>query len=178
HGVDKIPSTPPRGAIGANDFDAVHDEIAEARRLLAGLGLNEAQGQTLVSQGEVKGAKDGAMVALANPLSADMDVLRPTLLTGLVHALRHNVSHKSYDVALFEVGRVFRNAQNSRTEERRVAIALTGKRSPLFWSGGEREATFDIYDLKGLLEEFLDQFGLRGMSYQRRAESSGLFLES
>src|SRR5208283_2349067 len=49
YGVDKIPATPPRGAIGANAFDAVHDEIAEARRLLTGLGLNEAQGQTPIS---------------------------------------------------------------------------------------------------------------------------------
>ena len=47
HGVDKIPATPPRGAIGANAFDSVHDQIAEARRILTGLGLNEAQGQTL-----------------------------------------------------------------------------------------------------------------------------------
>ena len=51
-GVDKIPSTPPRGAIGANEFDSVHDQIAEARRILSGLGLNEAQGQTLVSSVE------------------------------------------------------------------------------------------------------------------------------
>ena len=54
HGVDKIPSTPPRGAIGANAFDAVHDQIAEARRILSGLGLNEAQGQTLVSSVECR----------------------------------------------------------------------------------------------------------------------------
>ena len=38
-GVDKIPSTPPRGAIGENAFDAVHDQLAEARRILSGLGL-------------------------------------------------------------------------------------------------------------------------------------------
>jgi phenylalanyl-tRNA synthetase beta chain len=49
HGVDKIPSTPPRGAIGANAFDAVYDQLSEARRILSGLGLTEAQGQTLVS---------------------------------------------------------------------------------------------------------------------------------
>jgi len=49
HGVEKIPSTPPRGAIGSNPFDAVHDELADARRILTGLGLFEAQGQTLIS---------------------------------------------------------------------------------------------------------------------------------
>jgi phenylalanyl-tRNA synthetase beta chain len=189
HGVDKIPSTPPRGAIGANAFDSVHDEIAEARRILSGLGLNEAQGQTLVSSVESR-ESSAETVALANPLSSDMDVLRPSLLPGLIHSLRHNVSHKNYDVTLFEIGRVFaqgRDASPKRPdgsasrpyhEERRVAIALTGQRQPLFWSGGERDAKFDIHDLKGLLEEFFEQFGLRGMTFNRRAESTALFLES
>ncbi len=54
-----------------------------------------------------------ALVPLANPLSSDMNVLRPSLLPGLLDALRHNLSHKTYDVALFEVGRVFTVAQAS-----------------------------------------------------------------
>jgi len=177
HGVEKIPSTPPRGAIGSNAFDSVHDQIGEARRLLCGLGLNEAQGQTLIGNAECR-MPNADLVAMANPLSADMDVLRPSLLPGLIHSLRHNVSRKNYDVALFEVGRVFAQAGGQTREERRVAIAITGQRNPLFWSGGEREARFDVYDLKGLIEEFFDQYGLRGMTYNRRAESTALFLES
>ena len=203
HGVDKIPSTPPRGAIGANAFDATHDVLAEARRTLSGLGLNEAQGQTLISNAECRmqnaecRMQNAELVALANPLSSDMDVLRPSLLPGLIHSLRHNVSHKNYDVALFEVGRVFQRAAgvppadqtgkqscqqdagSTFKEERRVAIALTGRRALPFWSGDERDAKFDACDLKGVLEEFFDQFGLRGMTFTRRADpdKSG-FLES
>jgi len=48
----------------------------------------------------------------------------------------------------------------------------------LFWSGIEREAKLDVYDLKGLIEEFFEQFGLRGMTYARRPDSTALFLES
>ncbi|MGA2787475.1 MAG: phenylalanine--tRNA ligase subunit beta, partial [Verrucomicrobiota bacterium] len=145
HGVDKIPSTPPRGAIGANAFDSVHDEIAEARRILSGLGLDEAQGQTLVANAECR-MKSEELAALANPLSSDMDVLRPSLLPGLIHSLRHNVSRKNYDVALFEIGRVFTGQNGTAKEERRVAIALTGQRNQTFWSGAERDAKFDIHD--------------------------------
>jgi phenylalanyl-tRNA synthetase beta chain len=184
HGVEKIPATPPRGAIGANAFDAVHDQIAEARRVLAGLGLNEAQGQTLVSNSDCR-MENVELAALANPLSSDMDVLRPSLLPGLLHSLRHNVSRKNYDLALFEVGRVFQRAagvspadQGSVVEERRTAIAVTGQRNPLFWTGDDREAKLDVYDLKGLIEEFFEQFGLRGMTFNRRTESTPLFLES
>jgi len=176
-GVDKIPATPPRGALGANVFDPVYDQIAEARRILTGLSLSEAQGQTLVSSDE-GGISNGELVALANPLSADMNVLRPSLLPGLIHSLRHNVSRKNYDVALFEVGRVFSAPNGAIREERHIAIALTGQRALPFWSGGERDAKFDAYDLKGLVEEFLEQFGLRGVAFGKRAESTPWFLES
>lgn len=178
HGLDKVPATPPRGAIGTNDFDAVYDQIAEARRILAGLGLNEAQGQTLIARSEIRNANLEEVVALANPLSSDMDVLRPSLLPGLIHSLRNNVTRKNYDVALFEMGRVFLVSQGKPKEERRLAIALTGRRHTPFWSGDERDAGFDTADLKGVVEEFLERFGLRGVTFTRRNEGTALFLES
>jgi phenylalanyl-tRNA synthetase beta chain len=176
-GIEKIPSTPPRGALGANAFDSVYDQIGEVRRILTGLGLNEAQGQTLVARQDCR-MPDGDIVALANPLSSDMDVLRPSLLPGLLTILRHNVSRKNYDVALFEIGRVFKNINGQMKEERNVAIAITGQRAVNFWSGGEREAKVDAADLKGLTEDLLEQFGLRGIAFGKRAGSTALFLES
>ena len=173
HGVDKIPATPPRGAIGSHLYDAVHDQIAEARGLLSALGLNEAQGQTLISDAAAKLAST-ELLPLENPLSSDMNVLRPSLLPGLLDSLRQNINHKNLDVALFEIGRVFPAGR----EERRVAIALTGRRHPPFWAGEDREAKFDVYDLKGMIEEFLEHFGVRGVIYTRRNESTSLLVES
>jgi phenylalanyl-tRNA synthetase beta chain len=178
YGIEKIPATPPRGALGANAFDSVYDQISEARKILTGLGLNEAQGQTLISKSEVRDVMPEKVVALANPLSNDMDVLRPSLLPGLIHSLRHNVARKNYDVALFEIGRVFNSQNGAAKEERRVAIALTGQSAQNFWSGENRDAKFDAYDLKGIAEEFFEQFGLRGIIFARRDESTPLFLES
>jgi phenylalanyl-tRNA synthetase beta chain len=177
-GIEKIPSTPPRGALGANAFDSVYDQIGEVRRILTGLGLNEAQGQTLIAKSEVRNAKDEEIVALANPLSSDMDVLRPSLLPGLIHSLRHNVSRKNYNVALFEIGRVFSQANGKTQEERHVAIALTGWGESVFWNGTKFEWSFDVFELKGFVEEFLEQFGVRGVAFGKRAESTALFLES
>jgi phenylalanyl-tRNA synthetase beta chain len=76
------------------------------------------------------------------------------------------------------VGRVFLPSNGATKEERRVAIALTGQRNASFWSGDDREAKLDLFDLKGVLEEFLDQFGLHNITFTRRAESTSLFLES
>ena len=177
YGIDKIPSTPPRGALGTNAFDSVYDQIGEARRILTGLGLNEAQGQTLISSAEF-GMRNAESVLLANPLSSDMDVLRPSLLPGLIHSLRHNVSRKNYDVALFEIGRVFTNVNCQTKENRNVAIAITGQRALNFWSGMKFEWSADVFELKGFFEEFMEQFGVRGIAFSKRAESTTLFLES
>jgi len=190
YGADRIPATAPRGAVGSNPYDAVHDQLADARRLLTGLGLQETQGQTLISEAAANLVTSEPLVPLANPLSSDMNVLRPSLIPGLLDALCHNLNHKSYDVALFEIGRIFVPGQASppagspglwpggTCEERRLALALTGQRKPPFWTGPDRDAKFDIYDLKGVLEEFFGQFGLRGVTYVRRAESTRLLLES
>jgi phenylalanyl-tRNA synthetase beta subunit len=74
---------------------------------LTGLGLNEAQGQTLIAKpnAESRSRRNGCA---GQSVERDMDVLRPSLLPGLIHSLRHNVSRKNYDVALFEIGRVFK----------------------------------------------------------------------
>jgi phenylalanyl-tRNA synthetase beta chain len=196
HGLEKIPATAPRGAIGSNAFDAVHDQIAGVRRILCGLGLDETQGQTLVANAECR-IENAELVSLSNPLSSDMDVLRPSLLPGLLNILRHNVARKNYDVSLFEVGRVFlrngsadahvRKGQKQKTadegmgaprEERRVAIALTGRRNEAFWRGDDRDAKFDVFDIKGMIEELLEQSGIRGLICSRRDASTELFLES
>ena len=178
YGVERIPSTPPRGAYGLNPFDSIHDQISEARRILAGLGLDEAQGQTLIGRAENRTLSEEQIVLLANPLSSEMDALRGSLLPGLIHSLSHNVSHKNYNVALFEIGRVFSRAGGQLREQRRVAIAITGRRYQLFWSGAERDAKMDVFDIKGIVEEFLEQFGLRGVTFQKQGAPTALFIES
>jgi phenylalanyl-tRNA synthetase beta chain len=179
YGVDKIPATPPRGAVGLNAFDTVHDRFSEARRLLAALGFFEAQGQTLLSADAAALSADPAQItALQHPLSADMNVLRPSLLPGLMDSLRHNFSRKNEDVALFEIGRVFVRAEGKVREMRRLGLALTGARAPMFWSGPERGVRCDIYDLKGAIEEFLEQFGIRGITWTRRDPPGTMFLEA
>jgi phenylalanyl-tRNA synthetase beta chain len=177
HGVDRIPSTPPRGAIGTNDYDTRHDQITQARQLLTGLGLHEAQGQTLIPEAAAH-LVTPTPVLLSNPLSSDMNALRPSLLPGLLDSLGHNLSHQNPNVALFEIGRVFARNLSHPAEQHRLAIALCGLRAPPFWKGADRDARFDLLDLKGLLEEFLEHFGLRGLVFVPRESPTPLFVQS
>jgi phenylalanyl-tRNA synthetase beta chain len=102
----------------------------------------------------------------------------PSLLPGLMDILRHNARRKNSDAGLFELGRVFVQHHGGVREGWRLAIAITGSRSTPFWSGADREARVDVMDLKGLIEEFLEQFGLRGVSWKRRDESARWYVES
>lgn len=179
YGVDKISSTPPRGAIGSNAFDSVYDQISQVRAVLCACGLNEAQGQTLISDQTLTalGLSLPEAVRLENPLSVDMNVLRPSLLPGLIEALRHNAHHQTHDVRLFEIGRVF-SGSNAVKEERRLALVLSGARVAGFWSGTERDEKIDLYDLRGVLEELFERLGLRGLVISPQTGPSGCFLQS
>ena len=172
HGVDAIPATPPRGCLGQNEFDAQHDALAEAREILTALGLDEAQGQTLISDKSAELAAE-AWVNLEYPLSSDMNVLRPSLLPGLLDSLRNNLARQNMDTALFEVGRTFSPGPQ---ESRKVAMLLTGRRQSAFWQ--DADAKLDISDLKGVVEELLESLGVFGVQFARRETPTTLMLES
>jgi phenylalanyl-tRNA synthetase beta chain len=104
-----------------------------------------------------------------------MNVLRPSLLPGLLDVLKHNVSHRNTDVAVFEIGRVFLPGESAVTESRKLAIAWIGNRQLGFWKGGAKAEKADIFDLKGLLDGFLDEFGIRGFSWRTESCEQGEF---
>jgi phenylalanyl-tRNA synthetase beta chain len=117
------------------------------RRVLTAAGLSEAVTFGFV---EAKAAAlfDGGpagAVAIANPLSAKFETLRPVLIAGLVDAVAHNRRHGRRDVGLFEIGTRF----TACGETRGVAIAWTGAIAP-HWAGGTREV--DFFDVKGVVE--------------------------
>jgi len=81
----KFPRRVPSGVLGANPYDAVHDQLAQARMLLLGMGLDETQGQTLLPEANAK-LLTADLVFAPEPLSVDMNVLRPSLLPGLLES--------------------------------------------------------------------------------------------
>ena len=185
HGVDKIPSTPPRGALGSHPFDEYHDFLAEIRRLLTALGLDESQSQTLLDEPVAGGlVSDGgggpeniaALVRLKNPLSSEMSILRPSLLPGLLATLGHNAEQQNHDVAIFEVGRVFTGHPTGTNEQWTAGLALTGIRHPAFWEASTGNTLFNIFDLKGLIEELMAHLNL-GAKWEGGKQAGPFFME-
>ena len=176
-GVDKVPSTPPRGCVGSHPFDTVHDAFEEIRTILIGLGLYESQTQTLVA-GKALGPIGINQLELEYPLSSEQDKLRTSLLPGLINVLKHNANHEVADLAMFEIGRVFHDEDGAPVEGWRLGLALTGRRFIPYHEGENRDAINEFTDLKGILEEFAEQFGMRGVAYERNDLSGDFFVES
>ena len=83
--------------------------------------------------------------------SVDQSVLRPSLLPGLLSALKHNQNHGTYDISAFEMGRVHFKEGDNYEEKSALGILLAGRAAPLQWKLEEEEV--DFYDLKGKLED-------------------------
>lgn len=179
YGVEKILPTSPLAKPGSHPFDTIHDQIHFAKMLLLSLGLYECQGQSLIPRAAaLLMTADEELIELERPLSKDMDVLRPSLLPGLLDILRYNQNHQNYDLAFFEIGRVFKKSAKGINETRNIALALTGHRHPSFWQTAVQEEFFDIFDLKGIIETFLELFKIPKPLYRRRSQPTNMFIES
>jgi phenylalanyl-tRNA synthetase beta chain len=151
-GVDRVPMTPfERGDIGRRPvLTALQNRTRKAKRALGARGLVEAVTWSFVSkpQAELFGGGKPEL-ALANPIAADLSDMRPSLMPGLIAAAQKNADRGYPDIALFEVGQIFRSdrPQDQVTAATGVRRALA-KASGLgrHWATGSKGA--DAYDVK------------------------------
>ena len=152
-GYDNIPTHTPTGALVlAVEPEARINELA-LREQLAARGYYEAVNLSFVAADLLAqwGFTD-RLVPLANPLSADLAIMRPSLLPGLIEALRHNRARQQERVRLFEVARVF-EAGNPPLETPSVAIVACGNARAEQW--GEPSRPLDFHDIKGDLDTLI-----------------------
>jgi phenylalanyl-tRNA synthetase beta chain len=97
-------------------------------------------------------------LALANPISADLAVMRVSLWPGLVQAAQSNVRRQQHRVRLFEVGHVFDATTGAETDV--IAGIVTGTRAPEQW--GEPSSASDFFDVKADVESLLRLTGQSG----------------
>ena len=152
HGYDAIPATLPGGAMRLAPVTETRVEDADVRRQLAARDYLEALEFAFVDAGLLSRWSMGeGSVALANPLSAELGVMRTSLLPGLVDALGRNAARQQARVRLFEVGKVFASQDAGAPRETlRVAGAACGPVAAEQWSLPGREV--DFHDIKGDLE--------------------------
>jgi phenylalanyl-tRNA synthetase beta chain len=147
-GYDEVPPVPlPRETVISRPaIDARRRRAELVRRSLATRGLVEAVTFSFISSRSAElfgGAKP--QLRLVNPISADLDAMRPSALPGLVEAARRNADRGFPDVALFELGPAYRD--DTPDGQMTVAAGLrAGRLGPRHWQQPSREP--DLYIAK------------------------------
>jgi phenylalanyl-tRNA synthetase beta chain len=162
-GVDNVPVEPlPRlNHVAPRILTTIQNRRRIARRALAARGLDEAVTWSFISHSEALQFGGGSeALQLANAIASDMTDMRPSLLPGLLAAVRRNSNRGTGDLALFEVGQVFLNAnpdgQHTYASGIRTGTAkLAG--SGRHWSG--KSEPVGVFDAKADLAALLDALG-------------------
>jgi len=153
HGYDHIPAVPllPVGALPGQAVDANQRRAGLVRRTLAERGLNEAVTYSFMSSALLGAGNHGLFgeidpsLLVANPISSDLDIMRPSILPNLLTAAQRNADRGYGDVALFEVGPQYRD--DTPAGQSLVAAGIRhGRTAKKLWR--DAGAPADAFDAK------------------------------
>jgi len=142
----------------------------KARDLISGQGFAQIITYSFISPAENQVFTADNELRIANPLSEGMEVMRGSLLPGLINTVVHNLRRKFNDLRFFELGRTFRRETGKGTEiqeTNRAAGVIARVEPPEGWRGLlARE--FDLYHCKGILENIFNGLSLENISFQEK----------
>jgi phenylalanyl-tRNA synthetase beta chain len=173
YGYDRIPETQIADRLPPQIGNPALEAEERLRDTLVGLGLQEVVTYRLTSpEREARRVPPGGdeagrpYIQLSNPITADRSVMRQSLLAGLFEIVERN-ARQHERLALFEVGPVYLASEEGALPEepRRLAIVLSGSRTPPAWQAGDRSA-MDFYDLKGIVDGLLADLRPEAVHYE------------
>jgi phenylalanyl-tRNA synthetase beta chain len=141
------------------DKERVQNMVSD---MLVSFGLNEAMSNSLTKDSYVDLANTPSIksefnVAMLNPLSSDLSVMRQSLLFNGLEAVRLNQNHGSDSVKLFEFGKIYQKFESGFSENSQLALFLSGKKTEELWNGSATDVSF--FTLKGMVESLLNKIG-------------------
>lgn len=145
-GYDNLPTAklPPIAGAAAKITTPIQERVRTARRVMAARGYNEAVTWSFMRRdwAEMFGGGEPELV-VANPVSSDLDCMRPTALANLAIAAQRNSDRGVTDVRLFEAGPVYLG--DGPKDQRRFISGLIQPATQRHWSG---KTTADVYTVK------------------------------
>jgi phenylalanyl-tRNA synthetase beta chain len=163
-GYENVPATVPVGRLMPVKQQQMHLHADMVKQYFVSAGFYEAINFGFFSEKDIakflipEGDIRGQCVAILNPISQELGVMRAMLAPGLIESLAYNINRGTKSLKMFEVGKVFYKAEPLPQEPLHAACVLTGKDRDYFWKGTASE--MDFFDLKGALEGMLECFGL------------------
>jgi phenylalanyl-tRNA synthetase beta chain len=161
-GFDAIESVPLPRADGVARPTATAEQMLErrVRRAAAAAGFHEAVTWSFISEREAAPFGGGAW-SLANPISEDLKVMRPSLLAGLLAAAQRNQDRGATSIRLFEIGRRYLREAEHPT----LGVLMAGDKAARGWQAG-KAAPFDAFDAKAAALALLDAAGAPAVRLQ------------
>lgn len=153
---------------------------------LVAKGFVETMNNSLTSSShavELDAYNEENNVKMLNPLSNELDVMRQSLLFGMMDSVVYNHNRKSMDLMLFEFGNVYRfdaneeleNPLDAYSEYKRLAMAICGRKEPESWNTGD--AQNDFFTLKAHVLQTLHRLGVNVAKLKVSEEVSTNFKE-
>lgn len=167
YGFDRIPITPLAGVALAGGKD--HNQYLEekVKVVMQSFGLDEAITYSFINAKayEALGLEGCSFITLANPLTEEQNVMRTTLIPGLLQVVATNLKRQVKKIEIFEMGAVYLPKslplEDLPKEELTLALALTGKEIKTIF-GEQLEP--DFYTVKGMLEKLFLELGIEDYS--------------
>jgi phenylalanyl-tRNA synthetase beta chain len=153
HGYDNLPVSLPPSRMQLQPAPESRVTFRRIRQAMVDMGYQEVVTYSFVDREldkVLRAAGDESQLALSNPISQEMAVMRGSLWTGLLITLKHNQNRQQTRLRLFETGLTFINKNNRLEQKPKVACLLWGAALPEQWAAPER--LLDFFDLKGDLE--------------------------
>ncbi|WP_341708764.1 phenylalanine--tRNA ligase subunit beta [Halopseudomonas sp.] len=158
YGYNRLPVSAPKAELNLTQRPEAQGELPQLRRLLVARGYQEAITYSFVEPGLNKLFDPAAEpLALANPISADMAVMRTTLWAGLSKAVQYNQNRQQARVRLFESGQRFIPSADGLQQEVMLSGIAAGSRLPEGWANAADK--IDFFDVKADVEAILAQSG-------------------
>ena len=117
--------------------------------------------------------KEEYNIKILNPLSADLSVMRQSLLFSGLEAISYNINRKNADLRLFEFGKSYQKLLSGSSEKKHLSLFLTGNESPESWLNNQK--TTDFFQFKGIINTILMRLGFKNLNH--KPLSNDVFLE-
>jgi phenylalanyl-tRNA synthetase beta chain len=173
YGYNRFANTLPGFGEGVQALPWAEKE-ATVRSALLAAGFHEAISSTFCSavEGALTAPQPALVVPLGNPLSEEAGVLRPSLVPGMLTMIAGNLNRDVSDVRLFEMGTVFSGTTDKVDERPALAFGAVGTLPGE--SALHADRAFDFFDVKGVVEQVVSRFEMRGMYFDRFPADAGL----
>ena len=153
---------------GGSYSNAAREKVAN---ILTGIGFYEIFTNSITNSAYIDEATLQSSVKMINNLSAELDILRPTMLPTGMEVISHNINRKNTDLCLYEFGNTYHKEEDGKYNEvKHLSLYVTGNSNAAGWN--EKASKADFYFLKAACEKIFAATGVTNVLFEATADDT------